>query len=108
MSDEDRVGFLREKIGYEAKKKGEPVHQNASNEFRRGYDRVSVGFGSNVTPRKFGRSSNARSDWTCVCGNVNKGWVRNLVANREVCGLCRQEREFVDVNLLGLEDEDGI
>lgn len=95
MSEEERVGYLREKLGYEAKKKGDTPHEGASKEFKKG-------FGSNVTPRNFGKGGDDKRDWTCVCGNVNKAHIRYKVANREVCSACRQEREYVDTEWLGL------
>jgi hypothetical protein len=109
MSEDERIGYLREKLGYESRKKGENVHEGASGEFKKGYDRVTVGFGSNVQARNFGRTGDPQADWTCVCGNVNKGRVRYMVAGREICGLCRQERDFVDterIDLNGNEDTD--
>jgi len=105
MSEEERIGYLREQEGRKAKIAGDSLHDGASDEFRKGYTRTVVGFGSNVTPRNFGRTGSRNSDWNCVCGATNKGWVRIKVAGREICGTCRQERDYVDVERLGLDDE---
>lgn len=106
MSEEDRISHLREAEGFKARKSGEHLHEGASKDFEKGFSRVSVGFGSNVTPRNFGRTGQSSADWTCVCGNVNKGWVKYRLAGREVCGLCKQERTFVDTERVG-EDDTG-
>lgn len=105
MSEEERIGYLREQEGRKAKLAGEKLHNGASTEFAKGYSRTVVGFGSNVTPRNFGRSGQKSPDWNCVCGATNKGWIKIRVAGREVCGICRQEREYVDIELIGAEDD---
>ena len=44
-------------------------------------------FGSNVTPRKFGRGKDKLTPWTCVCGQENREYMVK-------CGLCTVERKF--------------
>jgi hypothetical protein len=106
MSDEvERVGYLREKLGHEARKKGENPHESASGEFLRGHRKLSVGFGGNTNTKSFGRGAGRAQDWTCVCGSVQKGHIKFKVANREICPSCRQEREFVDKEWLGIDDD---
>ena len=105
MSDEERISYLRESEGFKANKAGLPLHEGASKEFEKGYKRTTISFGTNVTPRNFGRGRGGPSDWNCVCGNINRGRIRHMLAGREICGLCRQERQFVDKERLGLEDE---
>lgn len=105
MSEDERIGHLREVEGFKARKKGDSLHEGASKEFKEGFTRTSVGFGSNIQPRNFGRGGQTPSDWNCVCGNLNKGRIRYLVAGREVCGSCRQERKYVDKGQLnGFDD----
>lgn len=106
MSEEDRIGYLREKLGHEARKKGEEPHQHASKEYLRGHQKLSVGFGGNTSTKSFGKGGNEPEGWTCVCGSFQKPRVRYMVANREICPSCRQERQFVDKAILGIEDED--
>lgn len=105
MSEDERIGYLREQEGRKAKLAGDDLHPGASEEFARGFNRSTVSFGSNVDPRNFGKGGSKSTDWVCVCGAVNKGWVKVRVANHEVCGTCRQERDYVDVERLGLDDE---
>jgi hypothetical protein len=101
MSEIDRIGDLREKEGFKARKKGDEIHEGASEEFTKGYK----GFSSNVTPRNFGRTGLPSADWNCVCGQFNKGRVKYLFGGKEVCSLCKQDREYVDKEKLGLEDD---
>lgn len=103
MSEEERISYLREKLGHEAKRKGDEVHSGASGEFSKGYSKTTVGFGSNVNPRKFGKGANSLSDWECVCGHVNKGYIKHIVGGREVCPNCRVERSYTDVEELSNE-----
>lgn len=104
MSEEERIGYLREQEGRKAKLAGENLHAGASSEFSRGYNRTVVGFGSNVDPRNFGKGASKASDWTCVCGAINKGWIKIRRGNREICGNCSQERDYVDSERLGLNE----
>ena len=71
MTEEQKVEDMRYELGREAKQKGEPLHEGASEEYRRGYGSYR-GFGSNVIPRRFGRGANKRVEWTCICGHTNK------------------------------------
>ncbi len=70
MSVED----MRHELGRDSKLRGERIHEGASEEFVRGYQ-SQRGFGSNVTPRKFGAGGNERTPWTCVCGTLNKRYL---------------------------------
>lgn len=106
MSEEERIGYLREKLGHEARKKGEDPHQNASEGFLKGHQKLSVGFGGNTGVKSFGKGGNRPEDWHCVCGSINKGHIKYKVANREICPSCRQEREYVDKAWLGIEDDE--
>lgn len=103
MSEEDRIGYLREKLGHEAKRKGEDPHQNASEGFVKGHSRLSVSFGGNTSTKSFGKGGTVPQGWTCVCGNETNGRIRYMQARREICPACRQDRSFVDIELLDLE-----
>lgn len=96
------VENIRYELGKEARAKGEPLHENASEEFQRGYLRGggSFGFASNVTPRRFGRGGTVRLEWTCVCGYENRPDRIVRKAGREACWECGTEREFGDIALL--------
>lgn len=94
--DEKEVESLRRDIGEKMARDGEGLHENASESVRAGFRRGAIGFGTNVLPRNFGRTGEARRDWTCVCGHVNSGRLRYMVARREVCANCRVEREFCE------------
>jgi hypothetical protein len=91
---EDEVESLRRDIGEKMARDGEGLHAGASESVKAGFRRGAIGFGTNVLPRNFARTGEARTDWTCVCGYVNSGRIRYVVAKREVCGNCRVEREF--------------
>jgi hypothetical protein len=95
---ESDVESLRRDIGEKMARDGEGLHDNASDSVRQGFRRGSIGFGTNVLPRNFARTGEARSDWTCACGHVNSGRTRFMVAKREVCELCRVEREYSQVD----------
>jgi hypothetical protein len=90
MSAEDSVEATRERLGYDAAKRGDPLHESASDTFKTSYK----GFGSNVVPKRFGAGGEKNPDWKCVCGNVNPGNRTKRIARREVCWLCETEREF--------------
>lgn len=96
--DEREVESLRRDIGEKMARDGEGLHENASDSVKQGFRRGSIGFGTNVLPRNFGRTGQRRADWTCACGNVNSGGIRMVVAKREVCQLCRVEREYSDIS----------
>lgn len=89
MSEEERISYLREKLGYETRKKGESAHDGASKEFLRG-------FGSNVTPKRFG-AGQPIPDWECVCGHINTFKRRLRKGNEELCWSCNQPRDYVDL-----------
>jgi hypothetical protein len=101
MSDEQRTENMRYELGREARQKGERLHEGASEEFRHGYmdgkDPGSV-FGPKPTP------IDDSADWTCVCGHVNPGRKRLLVAKRVVCWECGLEK---DIALQVQADEKG-
>jgi len=92
MSEESRIGDLREREGYKAAKKGEPVHSEASTEFRKGY-----GFGgSNVMPSKFGKRDEY-DRWICIgCQHENSNKRRWMKGGLELCWNCGVDRDFVD------------
>lgn len=86
MSEEQKIEDMRYELGRDAKQQGEPLHEGASEEYRRGYNSYR-GFGSNVQPRLFGRGASRPSEWTCVCGHTNK---RYLVQ----CEVCMVRRSL--------------
>jgi hypothetical protein len=91
---EDAVTELRKELGEKAGRAGEKLHDSASREFSESYRRGNLGFGSNVTPKAFGKGSTDITTWTCVCGEVNRS---NRVAKRAgvvVCWLCGTERSY--------------
>ena len=92
MSEESRIGDLREREGYKARKKGEKLHDSASKEFSKGY-----GFaGSNVMPNKFGKGEPG-DHWTCVgCQHENSAARRWMKGGTELCWNCGVDRDFVD------------
>lgn len=81
----ERVEEMRYELGRDAAQRGERLHENASEEFRRGYDSSRGGFGSNVSPRKFGMGGHHLSEWTCICGRVNARYLKQCFD----CGLSR-------------------
>jgi hypothetical protein len=83
------VGDIRYEIGKDAAIKGEPLHDGASEEYRRGYQSYK-GFGSNVMPRKFGAGRDTRTDWECICGCVN----RRYLVQCSQCGLRKGAAEM--------------
>jgi len=92
MSEESRIGDLREREGYKAKKKGDALHEGASSEFTKGY-----GFGgSNVMPNKFGKGGDVET-WTCIgCQHENSAARRWMRGGVELCWNCGVERAYVD------------
>lgn len=94
------VENIRYEPGKEARQKGETLHEGASEEFRRGWYRGRGGFGSNVTPRKFGKGGSVESGWLCICGHENRSDRRFVKAGQELCWLCGTARSFVDVERL--------
>lgn len=87
--DED-VEAIRERIGFDYHRDGTELHESASDAFRSGHSFA----GSNVMPPKFGQTGDPHPDWICVCGCVNKGNVRRMIANRVVCWDCGLEQEI--------------
>lgn len=61
MSESD-VESLRRDIGEKMARDGEGLHEHASDSARAGFRRGAIGFGSNVSPRNFGRTGERRSD----------------------------------------------
>lgn len=93
MSDEF-VSESRRELGEKTAREGGTLHRDASPEFREAFRRGSIGFGSNVTPKKFGRDTIRVSNWFCVCGYENKS---NRVAKRAgevVCWFCGIPRSY--------------
>lgn len=86
-SEQNTVETMRYELGREAKQKGEPLHDGASEEYTRGYHSYGGIFGSNVAPRRFGAGSRERTEWTCVCGELNKRY-------RNQCFLCGVHRHL--------------
>lgn len=96
MSEEINTEDMRYELGREYAQKGTPLHEGASEEFVRGYTSYK-GFGSNVTPAKFGKGGYIPKDWTCVCGHVNNARIRRRVAGvGEVCWQCGVARSLSD------------
>lgn len=88
MSEEDTGEDMRYELGRDYAMEGKELHDGASEEFVRGYSSYR-GFGSNVSPKKFGKGAHIPKDWTCICGHVNNARVRRRVAGLgEVCWQC--------------------
>ena len=87
LNEGQRVEDMRYELGRDAAAKGEPLHDGASEEYRHGYSTYRGGFGSNITPRLFGKGRFYLTDWTCICGRENKRYLRNCYD----CGLSRGE-----------------
>lgn len=95
--DEASVESLRKEIGEKmARDNTDALDPNASESLKAGYRRGALGFGSNVTPRKFGKGGESPRDWKCVCGNLNNGKIRKKIAGQEVCWLCEQPRHYTE------------
>jgi hypothetical protein len=75
MSNEQFVEDLRRDIGEKMARDGETLHENASESVKQGYRRGEIGWGSNTTPRLFGKGGNERTEWTCVCGTLNRRYL---------------------------------
>lgn len=100
--DENEVESLRKDIGEKmARDKTDPLSPNASESVKQGYRRGDIGFGSNVTPRKFGKGHPQPRFWLCTCGHENPSNRTKKIAQREVCWQCEQDRSYVEV----LDDE---
>lgn len=97
MSD---IENIRYELGKEAKAKGEPLHESASESWRKGY---SKGFGSNVMPKDFGRAERT-DEWTCFCGHKNTAKRRHMKGGKEVCWICNIDRDYCD-DQLGEDNE---
>ncbi len=91
---EGRIGEMREKLGYDAAKKGQAPHGSASREFEGGYRRASLGFGTNVAPRNFGKGGEQDTGWTCVCGHQNLPHRRWMRGGEELCWNCGVARLY--------------
>lgn len=88
MSEENSAEDMRYELGRDYAQQGQKLHDGASEEFVRGFSSYK-GFGSNVSPRKFGKGGHLPKDWTCVCGHLNNGRIRRRVAGvGEVCWQC--------------------
>lgn len=96
MSEEDTVEDMRYELGRDYAQQGQPLHENASEEFVRGYSSYR-GFGSNVSPKKFGKGGRKPQAWTCICGHENSAIIRRKVAGREVCWQCGVERGMTEL-----------
>ena len=103
MTDVENVRY---ELGKEARAKGQPLHEGASEEWARGYQSTggSLAFGSNVSPRKFGRGGQEQKPWECVCGHLNQPNRRVIRAGREHCWVCNIERQYSDIEILEVED----
>lgn len=88
MSDNEgqRIEDMRYELGRDAAQKGEQLHNGASEEYRNGYSSYK-GFGSNVSPRLFGKGRDMLRDWKCVCGRSNRRYLRRCYD----CGLSKFE-----------------
>lgn len=88
------VENLRYEAGKDARAKGEPLHENASEEYTRGYSKGS-GIGSNVMPKKFGKGGDRNNqNWLCVCGYENKPYMRAKIGGEVVCWFCRTPKAY--------------
>jgi hypothetical protein len=94
MSDD--VEGLRREIGEKMALDKEPLHANASESVKKGYRAKMLGFGSNTTPRNFGKGGSKPQSWICVCGHENSGSVRKKVGGRVVCWQCGLEQGIAE------------
>lgn len=82
--DENEVEGLRKEIGEKMARDNEGVPgDHSSDSLKEGYRRGIAGFGSNTTPRNFGKGGRSRPDWTCICGQEN----RFYYARCQSCGI---------------------
>lgn len=96
--DEKEVESLRKDIGEKmARDKTDPLSPDASESVKQGFRRGDIGFGSNVTPKHFGRGRPQPKFWDCVCGYENPANRTKKIAQHEVCWQCEQPRSFVEV-----------
>lgn len=96
MTEETRTEDMRYELGRDYAQQGKQLHDGASEEFVKGFQSYK-GFGSNVSPRKFGKGAYTPQDWTCVCGHVNKARVRRVIAGvGEVCWQCGTARTLTE------------
>jgi hypothetical protein len=86
VSDEQFVEDLRRDIGEKMARDGEPLHDSASDSVRAGFKRGEIGWGSNTTPRLFGKGGDQRTAWTCVCGTENKRYLNQCLS----CGIRKE------------------
>lgn len=93
MSD-DTVSEMRKELGEKAGRSGDKLHEGASKEFTESYRKGSLGFGSNVTPRKFGKGAVTLQTWNCVCGYVNRSDRVAKKAGQVVCWMCGTLRSY--------------
>lgn len=99
MSEESEVSTaedMRYELGRDYAQQGKELHDGASEEFVRGYSSYR-GFGSNVSPRKFGKGAGKAQTWTCVCGHENSSRVKRVVAGRILCWKCGVERGLTEL-----------
>jgi hypothetical protein len=86
--NEQQVSEFRKELGEQHARDGlESAGDHSSEEFKQGYKRGEIGWGSNVTPRKFGKGGHELTPWKCVCGQDNKRYLKR-------CWLCNQSREY--------------
>lgn len=84
---------LRYEAGKDARVKGEPLHDSASPEFAKGYNKGS-GIGSNVMPKHFGKGVVTKEPWVCVCGFENKYYMIRKSEGQVVCWKCKTPRAY--------------
>lgn len=87
MMNEQEVESLRRDIGEKMARDGEPLHEHASDSVKQGFRRGAVGFGSNTTPRNFGKGYDVRTEWRCVCGSINRRYLTQ-------CWVCSTRRTY--------------
>lgn len=93
MTQEETIEGMRYELGKEAAQKGEPLHEDSSEEFYHGYaDAKPTAWrgSSNVTPRLFGKGAQHNEEWTCLCGYVNPRYIRKK------CWQCGVPKSSVD------------
>lgn len=96
MTEETRTEDMRYELGRDYAQQGKNLHEGASEDFVRGYSSYK-GFGSNVSPKKFGQGLKYADTWTCVCGHENSSRIKRKVAGRIVCWQCGVERGLTEL-----------